>query len=128
MTFAEFKINLEAATAGDKKLPIDAKLIPIVNFWIKQIAIKIKPMQLITSNIKYPLLVKLENPYFIRQPEPIVDDSTKLDIDETLHNAVIYKVAWVYGSKKGIYDAEYKEVINNYRWMRYQALEEGEDV
>ena len=131
MKFSEFKIAVEGATTGDKKLPEDDKLIPLVNEAMKMVARKSEPLTLITNDIRDDVLVHIDDEnYFIRKPNLIEDDDSELDIDEELHFAVVYQTAMLFGHRdnKPYYKALMEDVTTDYEWTRYNTLEGVENV
>ena len=126
MKFSEFKIAVEGATTGDKKLPDNDKLIPLTNEAMKMVARKSHPLTLITNDIRDDILVHVDDEnYFIRKPKLIEDDESVLDIDEELHFAVVYQTAMLFGHRdnKAYYKALMSDVQNDFAWTRYQTLE-----
>jgi len=126
MKLSEFKIAVEGATTGDKKLPNDDSLIPLVNEAMKMVARKTEPLTLITNDIREDILVHIDGKkYFIRKPNEIVDDESILDIDEELHFAVVYQTAMLFGHRdnKAYYKNLMDDVMTVYEWTRYNTLE-----
>jgi hypothetical protein len=127
MKYGEFKTHLKGIMIGDKNVPDDTVLRPIVFQVLKQVALKVEPLVLITNDVEYEILKTLENELFMRVPYLPQSDEEELDIDETLVYAVVYLVATKISSKDNIikYEREAWDILNEYMWKRFRDIESG---
>jgi hypothetical protein len=113
--------------SGDKNVPNDDNLKPIILQCLKQVAIKCEPLVLISNNIEDDILQTMENGLFIRVPKAPQSDNDIIDIDETLVYAVSYLVASKISKNQTIikYIKEADMIINDYQWNRYRDIQSG---
>ena len=124
MNYNEFKIFLEGITQGDKNLPDDDILKPILLSHLREVALLCEPLSLMTRDLEHDVLLTLDSRLFIREPKLKEDDSSLIDIDKTLVYAVAYLVACEYSkSNKEFLYARSQTIINEYNWKRYRDLE-----
>ena len=123
MNFEEFKNALSGVRLGDKGVPKDDILIPLINESLNQIAREVKPLGLVSSDIRDELLVILNEKYFIRKPNQIVDDNSLLDIDEALLFAVVHHTASFVVHRDNKAEQIYRkdEIVADYKWMRHES-------
>jgi len=131
MTFLEFKDSLTAETFGDKKVPEDKYLLPLLNKSLEQIARKAKPLTLRTCDISFDLLCWTDEPEtFIRKPKEIKNDTDILDIDESLEMAVVYQTAYkfVHMDSKAYYIGLRDGELSTYYWDLYVILNANKEL
>ncbi len=127
MKYIDFKTHLNEIMSGDKTVPADDKLKPIILQCLKQVAIKCEPLVLLSSNIEDDILTVVEDELFIRVPNVSQNDDDIIDMDETLVYAVSYLVASKISKNQTItkYTKEADEIINDYQWNRYRDIQSG---
>ena len=127
MKYIDFKTHLNEIMSGDKKVPEDEKLKPIMLQCLKQVAIKCEPLVLMSRDIEDDILKTLEDRLFIRVPKLPQSDDDVIDMDETLVYAVSYLVASKISKNQTIvkYIKEYDEIVNDYLWKRFRDMEDG---
>lgn len=132
VTFKDFKQKLKIAMFGDKRVKGDGSdddiLLPIINQSIESVSKLSKPAYLISNNIKDQVLDTLCCGYFIRRHKQIINDDSILDIDEELHEAVVYNAAFVIGSidNKVYYQSVMDQCISDYLWMIHETVKDIE--
>jgi len=129
MKFSEFKTIIETVTAGDKLIPENEALLLLSNEAIRTVAKLAEPLTLMSNDISDNILThsKTCSEYFIRKPKEIINDESILDIDEDLNFAVAYQVAFLFGVKKEDYIGSRNLYINEYFWLKYNALSGFDD-
>ena len=127
MKYSEFKVHLNEIMSGDKNVPNDDNLKPIILQCLKQVAIKCEPLVLLSSNVEDDILTVVEDELFIRVPNISQEDEDIIDMDETLVYAVSYLVASKISKNQTItrYTKEADEIINDYQWNRYRDIQSG---
>jgi hypothetical protein len=113
--------------SGDKNVPNDDNLKPIILQCLKQVAIKCEPLVLLSSNVEDDILTVVEDELVIRVPIAPSNDNDIIDIDETLVYAVSYLVASKISKNQTItkYINEADMIINDYQWNRYRDIQSG---
>ena len=126
MVFSEFKQLAEIKAAGSKKLPanntvwgllIQESMLAICN---KTIAI-----DLLETDPETADTYRWVSPsQFVRYPNKPIDDGDKIDIDEQLHNAVLYDFLFRHlkANKNNDYMALRDEQISDYEWSNYAFI------
>jgi hypothetical protein len=127
MKYSDFKIHLGEIMSGDKKVPENKKLKPIILQCLREVAIRCEPLCLLSDNVENDILTVVEDELFIRVPHLSQKDSDKIDMDETLVYAVSYLVASKISKNATIvkYTKEADEIINDYQWNRYRDIQSG---
>ena len=127
MKYGDFKVHLEQIMSGDKKVPTDDSLKPILLQSLIQVASSTEPLVLMSKNIADEMLRTVDNELFIRMPRIPNTDDDIIDIDEALVYAVSYIVASKISSNKTLvkYKIEAKSIISDYQWQRYRDIQSG---
>ncbi len=122
MTYCEFKFLLESVMTGDKTIPDDNLLIPLVNQLITKLALKAIPLTLVTKDMNKDFLSSIDGEYFLRKPVKIINNISLIDIDDKLHLVLVYDVASFisHNVNNKMYKSFYDEEYNNYIWDRYK--------
>jgi hypothetical protein len=127
MKYIDFRTHLNEIMSGDKTVPADDKLKPIILQSLVQVAKQCEPLVLISDDIEDEILQVVEDGLFIRVPKTPNDDEDIIDMDETLVYAVSYLVASKISKNQTItkYTHEADRIINDYQWQRYRDIESG---
>jgi hypothetical protein len=127
MDLLQFKTLSSLKLKGDVKEPSNDTVYDILILEsIENIANYIIPLDLVTEDTTVPTLRWINGTQLVRQPLSPLNNSNKLDIDEQLHNAVLYDFLAMYSNKNeniAKYLRARDGVINNYRWNNYKLLE-----
>lgn len=129
MTYGDFRTNLKSLSADKKALTLE-ELAPIVHHSLIQVASKTDPLVLITNDKEKKILQNLEDGLFVREPNIPTDETSIIDIDNTLIYAVLYITASKVSHNDNIlkYKKEAELIINNYNWERHKVLNDGKDI
>ncbi len=132
MTLQEFKKHCETKRKGDFILPTDNESYTLgIQEALEDIATipKVIALKLITSDNSNEVLKPINKDLFIRKPIAPKTDEDKIDIDEGLCFAVLYSFLSSLTKdlqKFQIFQLRKEEIINNYIWNNYIALQEIE--
>lgn len=125
MNFKDFKSLVDDESSGGYSYSSDDAFRLAVYEKLKTFAREIKPMMLLTTDVREEYLTSYDDGFFIRVPNAIDDDNSLIDIDDSLCMALVYMVSLKYATdaNKPLINQNLKEIRNNYRWERFNLEE-----
>ena len=122
MLFKEFKVHLKAELIGDRIVPDDELLKPLIKTAISEVALRCSPLHLVTDDLDFEvlrILTTLNDGKFIRMPFYPNNDADIIDIDDILCPVIVYLVASRISKSNKDYIVKADKIMNDYNWELY---------
>lgn len=127
MIVSEFLDLILSKTTSRKTIPIDININKRIDTALKKVAMDTIPLSLVVNTTDgYKILRALDSVTFIRKPFEIINNNSKLDMDEVLLDAVaLYVLAGIEKEKAQSYMGMYWQEIesNESRYIQSELIE-----
>jgi hypothetical protein len=130
MKLAEFRNFLDAAMAGDIKIPDGDKLLPFIKMGADRITKSLHPLELIElDDESFEVSFWIDEKYFIRKIEvPTYDENAQICFnDEHLCYALVYQVALLLGRDGSLKLSNERAMFSNLMSYEFNMFDESHE-
>ena len=131
MTLAGLKLHLKTILNGNKELPKDEDLKPLLKECLISIALRCEPLALLVFTDEEKVLKYLQDlDLYLRMPRVPKNDTDKLDLDTELCFALSYMLGMKLSNNESLvkYIAQADEICSDYIWNRFNNIKSNDDI